>query len=115
MHKILIKAAVALALSGGTALAADPIVGNWRTESGEMANIAPCGSSNFCVAIKTGAHAGKTIGLLSNDKGRYRGKITDPETNRTYRGKASINGRSMEMSGCVLGGLICQSQTWTKR
>ena len=32
----------------------------------------------------------------------------------TYSGKASINGGSMKLSGCVLGGLICQSQTWTK-
>ena len=114
MHKTLLKATIALALFGSSALAADPIVGNWRTESGETANIAPCGSGNFCIAVKTGTHAGKTIGLLINDQGRYSGKITDPETNRTYRGKAKINGRSMQMSGCVLGGLICQSQTWSK-
>lgn len=114
MHKILLKATIALALFGSSALAADPIVGNWLTESGETANIAPCGSGNFCIAVKTGTHAGKTIGLLINDQGRYSGKITDPETNRTYRGKAKINGRSMQMSGCVLGGLICQSQTWSK-
>ena len=114
MYKILLKATIALALFSSSALAADPIVGNWRTEAGETASIAPCGSGSFCVAIKTGAHAGKTIGLLNNESGRYTGKITDPQTNRTYRGKAKINGRSMEMSGCVLGGLICQSQTWIK-
>ncbi|WP_136658620.1 DUF2147 domain-containing protein [Nitratireductor sp. XY-223] len=104
-----------LASLGGTALAADPIVGNWRTQSGETAAIAPCGGGNFCVTLKTGTYAGATIGTLANAGGRYRGKITDPETDRTYTGKASITGSQMKMQGCVLGGLICQAQTWTRK
>ncbi|TIU33013.1 MAG: DUF2147 domain-containing protein, partial [Mesorhizobium sp.] len=40
--------------------------------------------------------------------------ITDPETDKTYSGKATISGASLKMSGCVLGGLICKSQTWHK-
>lgn len=112
MHKILLTLA-ATALFAVSASAADPIVGNWRTESGETASIAPCGE-NFCVVLKTGTYAGKNIGSLINDNGNYTGKVTDPATDRTYRGKASIEGSSMKMSGCVLGGLICQSQTWIR-
>jgi uncharacterized protein (DUF2147 family) len=26
----------------------------------------------------------------------------------------SFEGKAMQLSGCVLGGLICRSQTWTK-
>ena len=113
MHKILPMATIVLTLIGSSAFAADPIVGNWRTKAGETANIAPCGTSKFCITVKTGAHAGKTIGLLSNDKGRYKGKITDPGTNKTYTGKARIKGRNLEMSGCVLG-VLCQTQIWTR-
>lgn len=114
MLKNILTAAAIATLFSVSAQAADPIVGNWRTESGETANIAPCGGDNFCVVLKTGTYAGKNIGSLVNDNGNYTGKVTDPATDKTYRGKASIQGSSMKMSGCVLGGLICQHQTWTK-
>ena len=114
MFRRIAAAAILLAALGGMAFSADPIVGSWRTQSGETAAIAPCGGGNFCITLKTGAHAGKTIGRLANTGGRYKGKITDPATDRTYSGKATISGSAMKMSGCVLGGLICQSQTWNR-
>lgn len=92
---------------------ADPIEGNWKTQSGETAAIGGCGGG-FCITLKTGKHAGKQIGKLSASGGSYSGQITDPATDKTYKGKASISGSSMKMSGCVLGGLICRNQTWTK-
>ncbi|MCP4315180.1 MAG: DUF2147 domain-containing protein [Hyphomicrobiales bacterium] len=111
MFKKIAATAIVLAALGSTAMSADPIVGNWRTQSGEAAAIAPCGGGNFCITLKTGNHAGSAIGKLANTGGRYKGKITDPATDKTYTGKASISGAIMKMSGCVFGGLICQSQT----
>ena len=49
---------LAAAMFSGQAAAADQIVGNWTTQSGQTAAIAPCGSG-FCVTLKTGQHAGK--------------------------------------------------------
>lgn len=101
-------------LSAGAALA-DPIEGNWKTESGETAGIAKCGGS-FCITLKTGAHKGKQIGQMqASGGGKYKGKITDPADDKTYSGKASISGSAMKMSGCVFGGLICKSQAWKKQ
>lgn len=105
--------AAALLLSAGAAYA-DPIEGNWRTQSGETAAIGNCGGG-FCITLKTGKHKGKGIGKVSADGGgQYSGTITDPANDKTYSGSASVNGSSMKMKGCVLGGLICRSQTWTK-
>ena len=115
MLKIALTTAVTLALLCGTALSADPIVGNWRTQSGETALIATCGGGSFCITLKTGTYAGKSIGELVNAESGYTGTVTDPATDKTYRGKASISGTSMKMSGCVLGGLFCQTQTWTRK
>ena len=54
-------------------------------------------------------------GKVSADGGgQYSGEITDPANDKTYSGSASVSGGSMKMKGCVLGGLICRSQTWTK-
>ena len=52
--------------------------------------------------------------MTNNDK-RYVGKVTDPANDKTYNGKASLSGNVLKMSGCVLGGLFCRSQKWTKQ
>ena len=63
----------------------------------------------------TGKYKGKGIGKISaQGDGKYSGSITDPATDKTYNGRASISGSSMKMKGCVLGGLLCKSQNWTK-
>jgi len=93
---------------------ADDIEGNWRTQSGDTAAIGGCGSG-YCITLKTGKFAGRQIGnMAASGGGSYAGEITDPATEKTYSGKATVSGTSMKMSGCMLGGLICKSQTWKK-
>ncbi|MBL8582979.1 MAG: DUF2147 domain-containing protein, partial [Rhizobiaceae bacterium] len=75
--RTVLLALVVLAASSAAGLA-DPIEGDWRTQAGPMANIAPCGGK-FCIKLKTGRHAGKRIGVFSpTGDGEYSGTITDP-------------------------------------
>jgi uncharacterized protein (DUF2147 family) len=107
-------AAIAASILMTGAAFADPIEGNWRTEAGATAHISSCGSS-FCIKLKSGKHAGKNIGKFkASGDGNYTGNITDPANDKTYSGKGNLSGGSLKMSGCVLGGLICRSQTWAK-
>ena len=99
-------------LISGQALAAENIEGNWKTQSGETATIASCGSA-FCVTLKTGKHAGKQIGRMSGSGNEYSGEITDPANDKTYSGSGSVSGNSLKMKGCVLK-VLCKSQTWTR-
>jgi len=108
---------VSLALAATVIMAgaawADPIEGNWKTQAGSTAAIA--GSGTFSITLKSGKHAGKNIGSFkASGANKYVGTITDPDTDKTYSGKATLSGTSLKMSGCVLGGLICKSQTWHK-
>ena len=112
MFRRLSVALAASMLMAGTAYA-DPIEGNWKTEAGSTAQISPCGSA-FCIKLVSGSHSGKQIGKLSASGGSYRGTITDPANDKTYKGKASVSGGNLSLSGCVLGGLICRSQSWKK-
>ena len=99
------------ALMTGAALA-DPIEGNWKTTDGDTAAIAGCGG-RFCITLKTGEYAGRKIGQMNaSGGGSYEGEITKPSNGKTYSGKAKLSGNSLKLSGCVLGGLICESQTW---
>ena len=112
LRKVCVAAVATLMLAG--IAYADPIEGNWKTQSGSMAAIGSCGGS-FCITLKTGQHAGKKIGTYKASGGsKYTGQITDPANDKTYSGKAALSGSSLSMSGCVFGGLICKTQTWTK-
>lgn len=104
--------AAGLVLSTGAPAFADIIVGNWKTQSGETAAISKCGSS-FCIKLKTGAHAGKTIGKMKGSGGSYSGTITDPADEKTYSGSANVKGSSMKLKGCALK-IFCKTQNWRK-
>lgn len=111
MKKSIILAAI-ISLSGITAQAAEPIEGNWKTESGETAAIGSCGGG-YCITLKTGRHAGKQIGVLSGKGADYSGKITDPANDKTYSGSAAVSGGSLKLQGCVMK-ILCKSQTWSR-
>ncbi|WP_119942929.1 DUF2147 domain-containing protein [Neorhizobium sp. NCHU2750] len=108
----ILAATAALVMLAGTSLAAEPIEGNWKTESGATAEIGKCGPA-FCVTLKTGKHAGKQIGKLSGSGDSYSGEITDPENDKTYAGSGAVTGNALKMKGCVLK-VLCKSQTWTR-
>lgn len=112
MIRTLILAVAMTMATAASGFAAEPIVGNWKTASGETAVIASCGGS-YCITLKTGKHAGKRIGSMSGSGDSYSGEITDPANDKTYSGNASISGASLKMQGCVLK-VLCKSQTWTR-
>ncbi|MCE7030511.1 DUF2147 domain-containing protein [Jiella avicenniae] len=114
MSKFTALAAVAIfAASISAASAAAPIVGNWRTASGETAKIAACGKA-YCTTILTGQHKGKRIGQMSGSGASYSGQITDPSSGKTYEGTAKVDGNSLKLTGCALK-IFCRSQTWTRK
>ena len=113
MKRSIMFALAALLATSGLAFA-DDIEGRWKTDSGATAEIASCGSA-FCITLRDGAHKGKRIGRMSADgDNRYSGDITDPANDKTYSGKATLSGKALSMKGCVLGGLICRGQNWTR-
>ena len=61
-RKLSLAVAATLIMAG--AAWADPIEGNWKTASGATAAIS--GSGSFSITLKTGKHAGKTIGSFKS-------------------------------------------------
>src|SRR3954454_7181797 len=120
-----ILAAPELAQSG------DPS-GTWLTASGDTrVKIGKCGAA-LCGTIIASSHP-KDInnpdpakrerslvgvemisGIVPSGDG-YSGQLYNPQDGRTYLGKMKLTSpKAMELSGCILGGLFCKSQTWTK-
>ena len=52
--------------------------------------------------------------MVKSGDNTWSGKAFNPENGKTYTGKITVSGSSMTTSGCVLGGLICQSVNWKK-
>ncbi|MBO6814678.1 MAG: DUF2147 domain-containing protein [Rhizobiaceae bacterium] len=103
----------AAALLAGTTIAfAEPIVGNWKTQSGETAKIAKCGGS-YCIQLVTGKYSGQRIGKMSGNGGSYNGTITDPADGKEYSGSAKVTGSKMSLKGCALK-IFCKTQKWNK-
>jgi uncharacterized protein (DUF2147 family) len=42
------------------------------------------------------------------------GTVFVPDRARTVSGRLRVNGRNAIVSGCIAGGLVCRSQTWTR-
>lgn len=120
--------AAVMALTTTAAAVADPIEGLWQTQPDDGAvaivSIAPCGGAFCGTIVKTfkgqqeyaSPNIGKQIvrSMAPAAGGGYAGQVWRPANNKIYQGKATISGSSMKLSGCVAGGLICKSQTWTK-
>ena len=120
-------AAVLVAALAGPALA-DPVLGTWQTQPDDGAyahvQMAKCGAA-ICGTIRRTFNAsgeykspniGKklVIGMQPEGPGKYRGQVWRPSNDKIYLGKIDLAGDSMQLAGCVAGGLICSKQTWKR-
>lgn len=114
MNRLAAAVFMVLAASAGAAHA-DPIEGQWRMPSGNNATIAACGDQ-YCLTYVDGPNAGRTFGQMRAVGGnRYEGTVTDyTRGGREFSGRGTLQGNSLSVQGCVLGGLICRSQELTR-
>ncbi|HYF54497.1 MAG TPA: DUF2147 domain-containing protein [Salinarimonas sp.] len=108
--------------------------GMWQSETGDTrVRIARCGDA-YCgtiVQVKGEAkdvnnpsealRSRNLVGVRMIDQirpvqgGGFQGQLYNFRDGKTYTGKMTLKSPSaLELSGCVLGGLVCRSQTWTK-
>jgi uncharacterized protein (DUF2147 family) len=143
MH-LLRTSAVAAALIGAALLpsfAADPS-GTWKTEEGRATvRMADCGGAlcGTIVALKEpndpqtgkpkldknnvdpGQRGRPIIGiqivsaLTPAGANKWAGQIYNPEDGKTYNANVLLrDANTLNVQGCILGGIICKTQTWTR-
>ena len=134
MRALALLPALAL-LATGAAAAPAPVAGHWLTEGGKaVVEIAPCGSQ-LCgriVRLLKPAPGRPQTDLQNPDASlrgrpllglafltgfapagdRWRGRIYDPESGRTYRSELIGSGAALKVKGCL--GPFCRTQTWTR-
>ena len=122
MLKIWVAAAALLASSGRPALAGDAR-GEWLRDNGEAkVRFAPCGGEALCGAIiwlrdhNGPAKVGQQVFFDMKPHGDnvWTGSAFNPDDGKTYSGKMTLAGDRLTTAGCVFGGLICKSVSWTR-
>ena len=118
--KTLIAAALFLGLA--TPVLADSATGVWLRDNGKSkVRIAPCGDKlcGHVVWVKdpdSPSKVGQRVFFNMKESGdsSWTGNAFNPENGKTYSGKMSVKGNTLTTSGCVFGGLICQSVSWSR-
>ena len=127
MKQILMKLAL-IAVAAAvpfTASAQTPLEGHWKNPKGSVVvRVASCGDA-FCgtVSWASAKNRGKGVGpgtqvlrdLRPLGGGVYKGKAYEPK--RGISGSATVRQVApdvMVVKGCVLSGIICKEQRWTR-
>ena len=114
--------AISLALgSAAPALASDITSGTWLRGDGQAkVRVQKCGEAYCAVNIWIKNPGDEKVGdrLVLNVKpvkpGLMEGSAFDPQRNLRFSSKITYSNESMTTSGCVLGGLLCRSVSWSK-
>lgn len=116
--------------TAASAAPADQAVGLWRNPKGSLTvRTRRCGPQLCATVVSASdkakakaARAGvpKLVGteIFSNyrrDGSDWRGTLYLPDRGMRVASRLETgNGRSMKIAGCVLGGMLCKAQVWTR-
>ncbi len=97
-------------------------LGDWARGDGKTRiRVEPCGKS-VC-GVNTWVRRGmkhEKVGdklifeVKPSGASHWTGSAFDPQRNERYTVRVKVAGRHMTTDGCVMGGLMCQSMSWTR-
>ena len=117
-------------LSAPAIHAADPLTGVWQTQPGRdggfgHVEIRPCGGGLCGRVVRTFDARGQAVAasdlgaailsdVLPTGDGTYaKGRITNPETGRSYTARLTLRGDQLDVGGCIM--MICRNAgTWQR-
>ena len=123
MRKLIVALVCATAGLAATAASAAEPYGTWlRPSTGATVSFYDCGGK-LCAKIagqkdpaKKGT-IGKVImtGATKSGANTWKGELLNVEDGKTYSGVVTLqSAKALRLEGCVLGGIICNGETWTK-
>lgn len=101
-----------------TAAYAGSANGTWLRSNGAHVLAFNCGGGLGLKVTKSPEpqKVGKTImcGAKASGPNKWKGTVLNLDDNQKYSGYVTLNGNSLTLSGCVLGGIICKNDTWSR-
>ena len=122
---------VLLASTSVQASPRDAIEGVWKNRPNTLVvRIAPCGGTLCGTVVRASEDAKESVrkagtatlvgtrvltGLRRSGNGAYRGEVFNPNLNIHASGTITLESENvLVVRGCVLAGLICRQQHWTR-
>jgi len=94
--------------------------GKWkRPSTGAIIQVDNCGGGlgMKVVSSSDAAAVGQRImcGAKQEGANKWRGRIKSTEDGNTYLGIVTLRGSTLQLEGCVLGGIICRTENWSRQ
>ncbi len=119
-----VKSMMTVAVATGAAVAyvsaaqAGSANGMWLRSNGAHIQAFDCSGGLGLKVVKSPepAKVGKTImcGAKKTAENKWKGTVLNLDDGQNYSGYVVLNGNSLTLSGCVLGGLVCKDDTWSR-
>lgn len=102
---------------------AQEVLGTWLRENGESrVRFAKCGEAicGTVVWLRNPAESKSSVGqrvfydMRPNGANSWAGQAFNPEDGKTYSGKMTLSGNALTTAGCIAGGWICRSVSWSR-
>lgn len=111
-----------LLLSTALPVLAQDAKGVWLRDNGKSrvrisdCGGALCGTISWLSDTSGPSKVGQRVfyNMKPSGAGKWSGSAFNPEDGKTYSGTMSLSGSTLTTSGCVLGGLICRSVSWSR-
>ncbi len=112
----MVSAALVVAASDARAAS---FLGEWkRPSTGAIIQLYACGNGlgMRVVASKLIRAKGRRImcGARKTGANRFEGNLLNPVDGATYYAIVELRGQTLTLKGCVLGGLLCKREDWTR-
>ena len=128
--KVFVLASLAIGL--GSAAMAEDLIGTWRTAPDDNGNsglvdVQVCGAALCGTLVQAFDASGASVETDNPGRqiiwetspqggGEYRGRIYSPDRDQEYRSRLQLEGDTLVVSGCVMGGAICrEGGRWTRQ
>ena len=123
MNVVRLRLALTAFLLSTSPSLADDVLGTWSRDNGAVhVKFDTCGDA-ICGNIawlKPGADTKAKVGqrlffeMRPDGPNSWTGKAANPDNGSIYSGKMLIEGSTLSTSGCIIGGLICNSANWRR-
>ncbi len=104
-------------LAAGSAYAASPY-GTWKRPNGSLAKVWKCGGK-MCAKVVSGKNNGFVMfrGISKTGSNTWKGDMKHPKMGNlfTFNGTVRLKGKLLAVKGCMIGGAMCDAETWRKK
>lgn len=131
----LLGLALTAGLNSAAHAGAEDAFGTWKdSQKGSVVKVYSCGGGLCAQIVRTNDAGAKDVnnpnpalkkrpiaglvimsGAKKSGDNAWKGSIYNREDGKRYAGSLTVSGKNqLELQGCVLGGLVCTSRTWTR-